>query len=186
VIRDGEVTRALAALAHRDVREALSAMGEDPAIVLRYLESDLAGIRQKGIDRVREAQARTRRGPTPFTVNTSLRLYEPIEIKVQRAALHRALEKHCKLSPAAAALLADLATWGEVPIEAGYYGPSDELRRRGLAEIQAPLAHDRDARVRVAPTPFVAKVMEQIGPLLVLDEAAKAMRATSRKRARRS
>lgn len=56
-----EVHDALASIAQADVRGALAAMGEDPATVQRYLESDLAAMRQKGLDRVREAEAQLRR-----------------------------------------------------------------------------------------------------------------------------
>lgn len=179
-----ELRRARASIAGADVQAALAAMGEDPATVRRYLESDLPGIRQKGIDRVREAEAQLRRGPTPYTMNTRLRLYEPIELKVRRASLHRAIERHCGVSAHAAMLLADLGTWGEVPIEGSYRDALEELRRRGLAEERLPLARDPDARVRVAPTPFVAEVMEQVRALADLDAKAHEL-STSSTKARR-
>lgn len=167
-----ELRRARASIAQADVQAALAAMGEDPAMVRRYLESDLAGMRQKGLDRVREAEAQLRRGPTSSTVNTRLRLYEPIELKVRRASIHRAIEKHCGVSAHAAMLLADLGTWGEVSIEGSYREALEELRRRGLAEERLPLEGDPDARVRAAPTLFVAEVMEQIRALAALEAKA--------------
>ena len=116
-----------------------------------------------------------RHGPTPFTVNTRLRLYEPVTLKAQRASLHRAIEAHCRISAEAATLLVDLATWGEVAIDGGYEGALEELRRRGLAERLVPLAQDPDQRPRARPTPFVAQVMEHIGALTSLDEEQRAL-----------
>lgn len=183
---DDDLTRARAAIATERVRSALAAMGEDPSAVARYLASELAGVRQKGIDRVREAEARLRRGPTPFTVNTRLRLYEPIGLKVRRAALQRAIEAHCELSPHAAMLLVDLATWSEVAIEDAYRDALEELRRVGLAAPCPPLPGDPAQRPRAAATAFVEEVMRQIGPLAVLDDEARraAAEASSTKRRR--
>ena len=182
---DDELRRARASIAQADVQAALAAMGEDPPTVRRYLESDLAGMRQKGLDRVREAEAHLRRGPTPYTLNTRLRLYEPIELKVRRASIHRAIEKHCEVSAHAAMLLADLGTWGEVPIGGDYRQALEELHGHGLAQARPPLAHDPDARVRAAPTPFVAQVMEQVRALADLDAQAHEL-STPRKKARRA
>lgn len=44
-----------------EVAAALAAMGEDPEAVRRYLASDRPTMRQKGVDRVREAEAHIRR-----------------------------------------------------------------------------------------------------------------------------
>lgn len=180
-----ELRRARAALERPEVRAALAAMSEDPSTVERYLASALAGMRQKGLDRVREAEAHLRRGPTPFTVNTRLRLYEPIDLKVRRASIHRAIEEHCEVSAHAAMLLADLDAWGEVPIASDYREALEELRAGGLAEARPPLPGDPDARVRAAPMPFVAQVMEQIRALARLDVQARE-RSTPRKKARRA
>ena len=167
---DDAVRDALEAMAHGNIRAVVAAMGEDPALVQRYLESASAGMRQKGLDRVRAAEARARRGPTPTTPNTVLRHYEPIPQKVQRAALHRAIERQCHLSSHAAMLLADLDTWGEVPVESSYLDALEELRRRGLAEVRLPLAQDLERRVRAKPTPFVHELMARVRDVLALDQ----------------
>lgn len=172
-----ELDQARAAIATERVRSALAALGEDPRAVERYLASELSSVRQKGIERVREAEARLRRGPTPFTVNTRLRLYEPIALKVRRAALQRAIEAHCELSPHAAMLLVDLATWTEIAIDESYRDALEELRQVGLATPRPPLPGDPDQRRRAAATEFVAEVLRQVGPLAVLDDEAR--RATA-------
>lgn len=41
-----------------EVRAALVAMGEDPETIVSYLASDLAGMRQKGLDRIESARGR--------------------------------------------------------------------------------------------------------------------------------
>lgn len=58
---EDEVRAALEAMAQPRLREALEGMGEDPAAVELYLRSELADMRRKGLDRVREAEARLRR-----------------------------------------------------------------------------------------------------------------------------
>lgn len=178
--------RARAALGRAEIRAELRAMGEDLRVIERALTSERPELARAAIDRVREAEARLRRGPTPFTVNTRLRLYESIDQMVRRAPLQRAIAARCRVSADAATLLVDLATWGEVSIERRYEAALEELRRRGLAERRLPLARDPDQHTRAAPTPFVDALMDQVLALAVLDHEARRLAPPGAKSRRRS
>ncbi len=96
----------------------------------------------------------------------------------RRTALVHAIETRCRLSTRAAMLLIELDAWGELSIEdESDFGAVEELRRRGLAEVRAPLAYDADSRVRAVPAPSTPELLRHIRALIALDEESARVRA---------